>query len=257
MGMFDFLTNNKQLPSKWNYQGSRPPAIGDSLRPVQNMVTETLMRRSQGQDVGFDPARRTELGKMYDIDFNRAKEQRNNDFQNRLSGSGQSRNLAAYDALINKGNQWADDTRSKYMMGLDVEDLTRRNEERDVNTQRLQNLNTMNFGQENTRANFDLNEYGQGQQFDLQRAEQYDNPWAAALRTGSNIAGTVAQFIPGTDPQVDWGTTMSKPTSGLYANETSLKGMGNQSGAGNFSADALRKKASPTGSFGNYRLLNA
>ena len=197
MGMFDFLTNNKQLPGKWDYQGKRPPSIGDSLRPVQTMITDTLMRRSQGQDVGFDPKRREELGKIYDIDFNRQQDTNKNDLMNQLSGTGQSKNLAARDALLGQAQRYGQDTRSKYMMGLDVEDLTARNQEKREATGQLGDLNRFNFGQEDVGAQFDLNEYSKGQQFDLDRAQQYDNPWAAAIRSASNIAGTAAQFFPG------------------------------------------------------------
>lgn len=196
---------NKRLPKPVPYQpysGLRPPRVDTadyaSFRPVQKQITETLMRRSQGQDVGFDPNRRNELQNIYDTDFQRLKAQNNRDLGERLSGSGQSRNVAAYNALINRSNQWADDTRSKYIQGIDVEDLAARQSERDVNTQRLQNLNTQNFGQENTAANFDLDVYNaenaaknQSYNQGMNYAQNYKDPLAEGI-TGAIGAGISA-----------------------------------------------------------------
>lgn len=205
MGMFDFLTNNKELPGKLNfkkYSGYTPPHVSDKyFRPIESMISETLMRRSQGQDVGYDPKRREELQGIYDIDFNRQQESNKNDLMNQLSGTGQSKNLAARDALLGQSQRYGQDTRSKYLMGLDVEDLTRRADDTKDYTRMLQDQNQINFGQENQVADFGLRQYGAENSAEnafantnLQRASQYENPWGAALKTAANIGGMVSQF---------------------------------------------------------------
>jgi hypothetical protein len=201
------------------YGGPRPPSVGDSFRPVQTMITDTLMRRSQGQDVGFDPKRREELGKLADYDYSL----QGRDATNRLSGSGQSRNLAARDAILGR----VSDSHNRYNMSLDVEDLTRRADERQRATTELGMLNAQNFGQENQVANFGLNEarFNAGavtSNYDMENsyAQQYQNPWASALSGAAEGAGTGANIY-----------SMIKKPQGISENIGDMS-YGKQSGAG-------------------------
>ena len=177
------------------YSGYRPPEVGQTFRPVQDQITEILMKRSQGQDVGFDPRRRKQLMELYDLERQSYQEEAKADIINQLSGTGLSRNLQAREALLGRqGREW-ERQKSIYSKGVDVEDLTRRSEERDVNTARLQQLNAMNFAQENNRAQFDLGVYGAEQSGRYASAGinnairgQMQSPMGSAIQGGASAA---------------------------------------------------------------------
>ena len=183
------------------YSGYRPPHVnynpktesniyapGNTFRPVEDLISRIVMERAQGQGVGYDPARRQELLENFKIQQDRDLEQSNYDLQNRLSGMGLSHNAAAYNDLIGRSLKEAGREKNLYTNRVDIEDLARRNQERDINTGRLQNLNTFNFGQENAVADFDLNAYRaeQGLEsdrrgFQAKEAELYQDPLSTAL----------------------------------------------------------------------------
>lgn len=197
------------------YSGLRPPRVnydpnvespvpspGNILRPVQQMITDTVSRRSQGQDVGYDPARRNKLQENFDIQQNRDYENQSADIKNRLAGQGLSRNAAANDDALGRALRAKNEEKAIYTNKIDIEDLARANEERDVNTGRLQALNAQNFGQENTAANFDLNAYNSENQSRLgfgglqlraeqQAYDQYEDPYASALGIAGNAISTI------------------------------------------------------------------
>lgn len=190
------------------YSGLKPPPIDtpeyQSFRPVQQQITDILMRRSQGQDVGYDPARRDALLKSYDLGRKKDLERSKADINDRLSGMGLSRNLKAVDALYNRAMEDYQTSKDKYVTDVDIEDLTRANEERDVNTARLQNLNTFNFGQENNRANFDLDVYdaenrdrarAYGSQMD--RFQNYRDPLGEGVNTAISTFGQLYGGVGG------------------------------------------------------------
>jgi hypothetical protein len=262
-GYLGAKSSNKKLPNYQarEYSGLRPPRIDytdaagvkhENLRPVQQMITDTLMRRSQGQDVGYDPERMKDLQGSYDIDWKRQNEETQQNLKNRLSGSGQSRNIAAQTALLDKAQNWANDTRSKYQMELAAEDLGQRNIEKREATGALQNLNQQNFGQENTAANFDLSVYGAENQdratalgADQFNFSNYKDPLASGLNSGVQ-AGTAAYSMMGSGGA-------SAPAAAVPQNDGMSAGMNAEM------SDYLKQKSkmSPTGSYGNYRLLNA
>jgi len=182
------------------YSGYKPPQAA-FLRPVESQITDILMKRSAGQDVGFDPARREKLLENQKIESGRTYDNNRADTLNQLSGSGLSSNLAARDALLGRLDRERNNNDTLYRNRVDIEDLTRRNEERDVNTGRLQNLNSTNFGQENTRASFDKSVWDSENQNELatrglqmQVAQNYQDPYAAALGGGVNGATAAANF---------------------------------------------------------------
>lgn len=232
-----------------SYSGYRPPQT-EYLRPVEKMITETTMRRSQGQDVGYDEARRNALLQNFNIEQARGLETSNRDLQNRLSGMGLSRNAAAYNDLIGQNLRQADQEQNLYRNRVDIEDLARRNEERDLNTERLQRLNEFNFGQENRVADFDLDKYraeqgleAQRRGYQLQAADMYEDPWASALMGGTNMylvgdqwnkeqAGNVMSGTGGgMSGSPEQGPTLSKtPTASGYSNSPSQRYSGVYSG---------------------------
>jgi hypothetical protein len=99
---------------------------------------------------------------------------------------------------------------------LNIEDLARANQERDINTARLQDLNTFNFGQENTGAEFDLNQWkaeesakeartGQG----LEYASMYRDPYSVGMGTmGAGLS--------------NWGSDMTSMGMNKQQNQQSV-----------------------------------
>jgi len=149
------------------YSGYRPPRIDREgqawLRPTQDLTQKTIMDRSQGIGVGFDPERRNLLIDLTKSQLAQQEEDQLRDAQGRIASSGLSGNPRAYEALAGRvkrdtGRQLADS-----LSKISIEDLSRQNEERDLNTARLANLNQFNFGQENAAADFDLSVYNSEQ----------------------------------------------------------------------------------------------
>lgn len=189
---------NKKIPAVQDlppYSGRVVPSP-QRLRSVEDLTDEILMRRAQGMDVGFDPARLSGLKSIYDIGAKQQEEEAVQGYNDQLSGIGQSRNLGARQALIGKYRTEAGRERNKYFQGLDVEDLTRANEERDVNTGRLQEQSLRKFAQENAGANFDyrqwradiedlISERGQ----ELENFGLYKDPIGTAIETGLSTYG--------------------------------------------------------------------
>jgi len=140
------------------YGGVRPPQP-EFLRPTEKQLYEILSNRSKGIDVGFDPQRRqllTELATSQNM------QRRNDDVRSAagsLAAAGLSGNARAIEA--SKGRVERDSARSLQdsITQIAIEDLTRANDERDINTQRFQNFNNFNFGQANKVADFDLDVY--------------------------------------------------------------------------------------------------
>lgn len=203
---FGSKSKNKKAPKApafKPYEGYKPPAV-EYLRPVEKQITDILMRRSQGQDVGYDPQRREELLNEYDIVNKRAGADEESDILNALSGTGLSRNIAARDELLGRAKRRRSDDAELYRTRVDVEDLARRNEERDVNTGRLQQQNSFNFGQENARAAFDLDVYNAERGAELgafgaqnQAFQNYEDPIGNAIESGIG-AFALSQGVPST-----------------------------------------------------------
>lgn len=215
--------NNKRLKSSMlefkPYNGLKPPAVDTegykSFRPVQQMITETLMRRSQGNDVGFDPERRELLRKKYDLERLPIEQKQMRDITNYLSGAGLSRNVRARDKMIGDTQEEFGRARDLYATNMDIEDLTRRNQERDVNTARLQALNQMNFGQENQRAQFDLAQYGAEESARLGIGglnaginQAMSDPWGDAVSGG--LSGAMLAYGL-SNPASSMATTTTQP----------------------------------------------
>lgn len=186
------------VPEFQPYSGHKPP-LPNYTRDTEKLIYETLARRSQGEDVGFDPRRREALLENYEIENDRYLDRQTDDIQNALSGMGLSKNLRAYDALMLRALE--DNKRDKdlYTNRVDIEDLSRANEERDINTARLQDFNNFNFGQENTRAGFDLDVYNSennqknaNYSQKVQRANNYQDPLGAFVQGGLSTYGALS-----------------------------------------------------------------
>lgn len=144
------------------YSGHRPP-LPKYTRETEDLYKNLIFNRAQGNDVGFDPKRTELLVDLVKSQIGQQEEDQLRSAQGAVSRSGLSGNPRAYEALAGRvkrdsGRQLADS-----LSKISIEDLTRRNEERDVNTERLGNFNLFNFGQENNRAGFDLDTYNSEQ----------------------------------------------------------------------------------------------
>ena len=215
-GMYGASKMNKKRPDAVEFQpysGYKPPRIDytdesgkeiKNLRPVQQQITDILMQRSRGEDVGYDPTRRELMMKEYDLSNKGRLEDQRSDIVNALSGMGLSGNLAAYDEMYGRASRDADTSRDLYQTRTDIEDLSRANEERDANTARLQALNLSNFGQENKAADFDLSVYNAEQPnryrsygTEVERFNQYQEPISTGIGAGIEAGGTAAGALGG------------------------------------------------------------
>ena len=198
------------------YGGLRPPRIDspgqEILRPTQKQIFDILMRRSRGEDVGYDPARKTAAISLFESKLGKQREDDVREAEGRVAASGLGGNLRAQEALTGRVNRDYGRTLGEGINALNIEDLTRANEERDINTERLRALNQFNFGQENKGADFDLDVYGaeqqnrrfgasqalEGYQLDSGRSdEESENWWDTALNIGALIPGPQQPFVAG------------------------------------------------------------
>ena len=168
MGLFK---KKKKSPSGYQfqaYEGLRPPRIDADtpyLRPTQDLTQKIIGERAQGIGVGFDPARRSAQESLLRSQLEKIQEDQLHGAYGDISASGLSGNLAAREAISGRVRRDVGRSLSEGLTNITIEDLTRQNEERDTNTERLRALNEFNFGQENTRANFDFGVYGAEQGF--------------------------------------------------------------------------------------------
>lgn len=206
LGFFGAKSSNKNIPNVGaefeKFSGERP-AIPGRLREVETQIDDILLKRSLGQDVGFDPERRQALLQQFDISQQQQAERGDADIQNFLSGSGLSRNVAARDALLGRAQTDRERESNKFRLGVDIEDLERRNIERDINTARLQQQSGAKFGQQQARSGFDLDVFNLESQNEATRRglqlQQFDRrvePLAAAI-SGAESGASIGSSIVG------------------------------------------------------------
>lgn len=177
------------LPS---FSGERPPGVTD-LRGIESSISQILQQRAAGQDVGFDPARLTALKESFDIGQERQLREAQARTINELSGTGQSRNLAARQATLGRQRELAGEARRQTFLGFDIEDLASRQQERDINTERLRQFNRFQFGQENIGSEFDLNRFNIETSAELRRRSQQ-----LGIPINESIAAsTISQAVEG------------------------------------------------------------
>ena len=240
------------------YSGLRPPRVDytdasgknvEILRPTQKAIFDTLMRRSQGQDVGYDPARKSAAIALLESKIGKQREDDVRTAQGRVAASGLSGNLRAQEALTGRVNRDSARTLGEGINALNIEDLTRANEERDVNTSRLQNFNLQNFGQENTAANFDLDVYGAEQNNRLgafganEGVRRYDQ-----TRSDENFSDLTGLALNGADMYL-------KATNPTYAGASSVAALAGGKGIANEPSQTPSFYNQPLKKTGAYRAL--
>lgn len=210
-----------------NYGGLRPPRIDangkEYLRPTQDMTQQIIMDRAQGKGVGYDPERMRLLTDLVKSENQQRREDDVRAANGRLSSSGLSGNPRAYEALAGRVNRDSARSLNDNLAKISIEDLTRANEERDVNTARLQDLNSFNFGQENNAADFDLNVWKaeesakQGRVgLGFQAADRYRDPASVMATTFGNSLVNLGSQMYGGGSGGGSSPTMSSPTTPNY-----------------------------------------
>lgn len=220
------------------YGGYKPPRIDrpgyEYLRPTQDLTQQIITDRAQGKGVGYDPAWMKLNQELINSNANMARQDSLRDATGRLSSSGLSGNARAQEALAGRVNRDADRGISDSIRELSIADLERKNQERDDNTSRLQSLNLSNFGQENTAADFDLNQWKaeesakQGRVgLGFQYAGMYRNPYSVAGSTiGNSLVSAGQQMYGGSSG--GGGGSSGQPS----IQPASYQGGGNYGGSG-------------------------
>lgn len=203
--------NKKNTPSGSGgfqpYNGVRPPRVDytdaagknvEYLRPTQDLTQKLITDRAQGIGVGYDPKRSELLSGLVTSRSKANLADNLRDTQGALSASGLSGNPRAYEALSGRAQRDQQRSLQDSLSQIAIDDLTTAQQEKDANTSRLQNLNASNFGQENTRANFDLSAYGAENSANLgfqglaQNQNQFDASQRNDLYAGLGQIGGIA-----------------------------------------------------------------
>lgn len=198
------------------YSGARPSSIDangkEYLRPTQDLTQQIIMDRAQGIGVGYDPSWMKLNEDILRSNSDRSLQDTLRTQKGALSSAGLSGNPRAYEATAGRAMRNSNEDMTNAMKALATSDMERKNTERDVNTQRLQNLNTFNFGQENKVADFDLSTYlgeeanrarSYGLDFDTtqynnERSDDFVNDLVGTGLTLADIYGTSQGLPPGT-----------------------------------------------------------
>lgn len=189
------------------YAGARPMAPSFT-RESEKAIYDTILPRSQGVGVGYDPARRTAAQALLQSTIAKQREDDMREAQGRVAASGLSGNLRAQEALTGRVARDSARSLADQTNALNIEDLTRANEERDINTQRLQNFSNFQFGQGNKVADFDLGVYGAeqggrersfGLNEDVRRYDQDSSRQETDDLIGLGLAGT-DMYLRATNP---------------------------------------------------------
>jgi hypothetical protein len=195
------------------YSGARPPSIDvngtNYLRGTQAETQDIIQSRARGEGVGYSPEWMNASKQL--INSNEADRVRA--AQGSLSAQGLSGNARAAEATTGRERQYTADELAK----LTIADMERKNQERDVNTSRLQALNLSNFGQENTGAQFDLNKWN----------AENDNARMAAGLDASNYWNQEEVNNRDTTEMGDFATSVFSPSAkGLTMVDPSKSGQG-------------------------------
>lgn len=236
IGLFGLLGKKKSIAPTYEYKpysGPTPPAIDangkEYLRPTQDLTQQITMDRAKGIGVGYDPKRTELLTQLVRSNSQADLADNLRTAQGRIAASGLSGNPRAYEAISGRAMRDSNRSLNDNLSKIAIEDLTRQNDEREANTARLFDLNKFNFGQEDTRANFGLDQYNaeegnrlnaanfnrQTKQYDTNRSDEFVN---GLIKAGGYAAGT---YFGGPAGGAAGGTLAEQLTSG-----------GNKSGVG-------------------------
>lgn len=145
------------------YSGYRPPHIDTEgqqiLRPTQKQDFDITMRRSLGQDVGYDPSWMTSSVDLTKNELGRAKEDALRSNRGALSAAGLSGNPRAYEATAGRTDRNYLTDLENALSRLNILNMEASRADKNSATDRLAALNRFNFGQENKVADFDLDVY--------------------------------------------------------------------------------------------------
>ena len=182
------------------YSGARPIAP-QYTAASEKALYDTILPRSQGVGVGYDPARKSSALALLTSENQKRREDDVRDAQGRVSASGLSGNLRAQEALTGRVQRDSARELTDSINALNVDDLTYASNERDRNTSRLQDFSNFQFGQGNKVADFDLGVYGQEEgfrggafdrnegvrQYDQSQSDEFIN---SLLQGGAFVAGS-------------------------------------------------------------------
>lgn len=214
------------------YSGPTPPGIDYDgvkyLRPTQDLTQKIIGERAQGIGVGYDP-RRTELLTNLARNQNQMSlEDSLHSANGQLASSGLSGNPRAYEALAGRARRDSARSLDNNLSQIAISDLERGNQERDANTARLQRLNETNFGQENTRADFGLNQYNQEQANRINAAEFNRGTQQYGQNRQDELLSTLGQY-----GGMALGAYFGGPTGAAIGGQVGSQVFnGNQPGAG-------------------------
>lgn len=182
------------------YAGERPPDIDvngtDYLRGTQKQIQDIVSKRAAGEGVGYSPEWLSSSQALIKSNLDRALEDRTRTTAGSLSAAGLSGNLRAQEAMTGRAQRDYSTDLGNSMSQLTIADMERKNQERDVNTARLQDLNTFNFGQENTGSIFDQNTWKMEEAAKeartaqaLDAADRFRDPYSVGMATmGSGLS---------------------------------------------------------------------
>ena len=231
------------------YTGARPPSIDspgqEILRPTQKQDFDITMRRSLGQDVGYDPSWMTSAAALTKSNLDTALSDRLRDQGGMLSASGLSGNPRAYEATKGRSERDYSSDLENSMNRLNVANMEASREDKNAATNRLAALNRFNFGQENTGAQFDLNKW-QSENSNLMSAAGLDagNYWNQQAYDDQNMAD-IGEFATSSFSPSAKAITAFQPTSGQGIAPTSQGSLSSASSLyANPNVQNLKKKFS-------------
>lgn len=153
--------SGNQLPTytPTPYGGYRPPQIDspgqEILRPTQKQDFELTMKRSRGEDVGYDPSWMSSAVALTKNELDRAREDNLREQKGAISAAGLSGNPRAYEATAGRINRNYSTDLENSLNRLNVTNMEASRADKNSATERLATLNRNNFGQENSVADFD------------------------------------------------------------------------------------------------------
>lgn len=159
------------------------------LPQSEKLTWDILSRRAQGEGVGFDPARYAALVDLTKSQLARQEEDQLSSAQGALSAAGLSGNPKAYEAMAGRVKRDTGRSLADELNKLNIEDLTRRNEERDINTGRLQNFYGQQVDQGSRKQQLDMNAWAQ---LERNKALQTEMDMQAASEQRNNIRGDIS-----------------------------------------------------------------
>lgn len=201
------------------YTGERPPDIDspgqEILRPTQKQDFDITMRRSLGQDVGYDPSWIKSATALTKSNLDSALADRLRNQSGMLSAQGLSGNPRAYEATKGRSERDYSSDLENSLNRLNVANMEASRSDKNAATDRLAALNRFNFGQENIGANFDLNKWQAENQFSRSAAGldagNFWNQQAYDDQNQSDIGNVMASSF---SPSAQAITAFQAPTTG-------------------------------------------